>query len=247
MQKHFLISINISKGLYQDFINEILNLSAKRQSSYVCVANVHMCIEAYHNSSFADVVNNADIVTPDGKPLVFGIKWLDGIEQARVAGPDLMPSLLAEAQQKELKVFFYGATPDVLNLLVTFCKQKYPDLSIAGAISPPFRTLTCEEENEHINRINSSEANLVFVALGCPKQEIWMHRMKGKINAVMLGVGGAFPMLVGVEKRAPLWMQKNGLEWFYRLMQDPKRLFKRYFVTNSWFVYLLFKEKILGK
>lgn len=247
MQKHFLISINISKGLYQDFINEILNLSAKRQSSYVCVANVHMCIEAYHNSSFADVVNNADIVTPDGKPLVFGIKWLDGIEQARVAGPDLMPSLLAEAQQKELKVFFYGATPDVLNLLVTFCKQKYPDLSIAGAISPPFRTLTYEEENEHINRINSSEANLVFVALGCPKQEIWMHRMKGKINAVMLGVGGAFPMLVGVEKRAPLWMQKNGLEWFYRLMQDPKRLFKRYFVTNSWFVYLLFKEKILGK
>ncbi len=99
---------------------------------------------------------------------------------------------------------------------------------------------------EYKYAINRSKANLVFVALGCPKQEIWMSRMKGEIQAVMLGVGGAFPMLVGVEKRAPKWMQENGLEWFFRLAQDPKRLFKRYLVTNSWFIYLLMKEKLLG-
>jgi N-acetylglucosaminyldiphosphoundecaprenol N-acetyl-beta-D-mannosaminyltransferase len=178
--------------------------------------------------------------------LVFGLKWLYGIEQDKVSGPDLMPSLLAEAEKQQLRVFFYGATQTVLNQLIEYCQQKYPDLKIAGAISPPFRVLNKAEEIADINAINRSKANLVFVALGCPKQEIWMSRMKGEIQAVMLGVGGAFPMLVGVEKRAPKWMQENGLEWFFRLAQDPKRLFKRYLVTNSWFIYLLMKEKLLG-
>lgn len=244
MKNKNLISINVSLGTYQDFIQKIIYLSIQKQSSYVCVANVHMCIETCRDKEFAKIVNNADLVTPDGKPLVFGLKWLYGIEQDKVSGPDLMPSLLVEAEKQNLKVFFYGATQTVLDQLIIFCSKKYPNLTITGAISPPFRVLTELEELENINTINGSNANLVFVALGCPKQEVWMNKMKGKINAVMLGVGGAFPMLVGVEKRAPKWMQENGLEWFYRLAQDPKRLFKRYLVTNSWFIYLLIKEKI---
>ena len=110
--------------------------------------------------------------------------------------------------------------------------------------SPPFRVLTEAETETEIQQINASGANMILVALGCPKQERWMANMKGKINAVMVGVGGAFPMLVGIQKRAPLWMQKNSLEWFYRLVQEPRRLFKRYFITNSLFIVLIIKGKI---
>lgn len=244
MTKQQLISFNLSLGSYPSFVSRILALGAVRQSSYVCVANVHMCIESYQNPAFCQLVNEADLVTPDGKPLVAGLKWLYRIEQDKVSGPDLMPSLLAAAETQGQRVFLYGATPNVLEAVVTYCSQKYPSLVVAGAISPPFRVLSETEQAQDIQTINDSGANLVFVALGCPKQEKWMASMKGKIHAVMLGVGGAFPMLVGAEKRAPKWMQENSLEWFYRLIQDPKRLFKRYFVTNSMFIYLVLKEKI---
>lgn len=242
--KHKLISINISLGKFETFIKKIVDLGQKKQSAYVCVANVHMCIETYRNSGFADIVNHSDITTPDGMPLVKALKWLYGIAQDKVSGPDLMPKVLKVAEQKGLKVYFYGSTLPILEKLDTFCMDHYPNLSLVGVYSPPFRVLTEAETLEDIKRINDSGANIVFVALGCPKQERWMATMKGKINAVMIGVGGAFPMLVGVEKRAPLWMQNNGLEWFYRLIQDPQRLFKRYLVTNTAFLYLIFKEKL---
>lgn len=243
MTKQQLISFNLSLGSYASFVDKILALGAIRQSSYVCVANVHMCIEAYQDSVFCRLVNDADLVTPDGKPLVASLKWLYGIKQDKVSGPDLMPSLLVAAEKEGQRVFLYGATPNVLEAVVAYCTQKYPNLIVAGAISPPFRVLSETEQAQDIQTINDSGANLVFVALGCPKQEKWMASMKGKIHAVMLGVGGAFPMLVGAEKRAPKWMQENGLEWFYRLCQDPKRLFKRYLITNSLFSILLIREK----
>ena len=239
-----LISIHLSLGSFQDFVNNIMALGQRRQSSYVCVANVHSCIETYQDVSFAQVVNQADIVTPDGMPLVKAMAWLYGIKQDKVSGPDLMPALLLESEKQGLKVYFYGSTDDVLRKLKDFCSANYPKLLIAGMHSPPFRLLTEAETQTEIQQINASEANLVLVALGCPKQERWMANMKGKINAVMVGVGGAFPMLVGVQKRAPLWMQKNSLEWFYRLAQEPRRLFKRYFITNSLFIMLVIKEKI---
>lgn len=244
MQKCKLLDINLTLGLYQTFIDRIVELAKNRVSSYVCIVNVHSCIEAYNDKAYAEVVNNADIATPDGMPLVKGLKWLYGIEQEKVSGPDLMPVLLKQAEEKNLNVFFYGSTDEVLQILKLKSEQLYPNLKIAGMISPPFRKLSNEEIQRDIDLINDSEANLVFVALGCPKQERWMAEMKGKINAVMIGVGGAFPMLAGIEKRAPLWMQKNMLEWLYRLMQDPKRLFKRYAITNSLFIYLLTKDKI---
>jgi len=244
MIKNKLISILISTGTISDFINTILNAAINHQSYYVCVANVHMCIETYQNPSFATIVNNANLTTPDGLPLVKALKWLYGIDQERVTGPDLMPKLLKAAEKEHLKVYFYGSVPEVLDKLDEYCMNNFPKLSLAGKYSPPFRPPTAEEIQADIERINNSGANIVFVALGCPKQERWMASMKGKINAVMIGVGGAFPMLVGIEKRAPLWMQKYMLEWFFRLIQDPKRLFRRYFVTNSIFIYLVVKEKI---
>lgn len=244
MDKRQLLSLSISLGEFDTFVKKILSLSKVKCSSYVCISNVHMCIESYNDSSFRTVVNTADIVSPDGMPLVKALKWLYGIQQDKVSGPDLMPRLLEEASLQNLKVFFYGSTEEVLALLKIYCQDKYPSLQIAGMISPPFRALTTEEEQEYIDTINNTGTNILFVALGCPKQEKWMASMKGRIHAVMLGVGGAFPMLVGVEKRAPLWMQQYMLEWFYRLMQDPRRLFKRYFITNNLFIYLICKEKI---
>ena len=125
-----------------------------------------------------------------------------------------------------------------------YLDDNYPDLSIKGLYSPPFRALTPEEETRTIEKINASGAKLVFVVLGCPKQEQWMASMAGKVNAVMIGIGGALPVLIGIQKRAPKWMQNAGLEWLFRLVQEPKRLFKRYAVTNSVFLYLLSRELV---
>lgn len=244
MNHQQIIKLNLSLGSFQDFVNNIVDLGQRRASSYVCVANVHMCVEMYQDVTFAQVVNQADIVTPDGVPLIKGLQLLYGIDQERVAGPDLMPALLHESEKQGLKVYFYGSTDEVLDKLKDFCRANYPKLSIAGMHSPAFRVLTEAEANTEIQHINASGANIVLIALGCPKQERWMGNMKGKVNAVMVGVGGAFPMLVGVQKRAPLWMQQNSLEWFYRLAQEPRRLFKRYFITNSLFILLIMKEKM---
>jgi N-acetylglucosaminyldiphosphoundecaprenol N-acetyl-beta-D-mannosaminyltransferase len=157
---------------------------------------------------------------------------------------DLLPDLLKEMEKKELKVYFYGGSPELIKQTAIHLKQHFPLLPIVGLKSPPFRELSKEEEEHTINEINSSEAQLVFVILGCPRQEKWMASMKGRINAVMVGVGGALPVLIGMQARAPKWMQRSGLEWFYRLAQEPTRLFKRYAITNSLFLYLLSKDFI---
>ncbi len=237
-----VISLNITRGLYVSFIERVMELGTKRISSYVCVANVHMCIEAYQDQQFVQIVNHANVVTPDGMPLVKALKLLYGIRQDRVAGMDLLPDLLKESEEKQVKVFFYGGTQTMLDKTEEYCRQYYPQLNIAGMISPPFRSLTQEEDQEYINIINECSAGFVFVALGCPKQEKWMASMKGRINACMIGIGGALPVMIGMQKRAPGWMQRASLEWLFRLAQEPKRLFKRYAVTNTIFLYLLFKQ-----
>jgi N-acetylglucosaminyldiphosphoundecaprenol N-acetyl-beta-D-mannosaminyltransferase len=201
-----------------------------------------MCIEAKRDKKFTEIVNNADLVTPDGMPLVWALKLLYGIKQERVSGMDLLPKLLNEAEKKDLKVFFYGGSENMLSKTKEYVSSHYPDLKYHNYLSPPFRELTLEEMEEHANIINDVAANLVFVALGCPKQEKWMAAMKEKVNACMVGIGGALPVMIGMQKRAPLWMQKFGLEWLFRLTQEPKRLFKRYLITNSLFLYYLFIE-----
>ncbi|WP_316844701.1 WecB/TagA/CpsF family glycosyltransferase [Pedobacter psychrodurus] len=247
LQKKRILSIDVSSGTYKDFISAIINLAKAKTSSYICVANVHMLIEAHNSSSFARVVNNADIVTPDGMPLAKCFSFIYNQNQVRVDGMSLLPSLLSECQGKGLSVYFFGGAQSTLNETEKYLKNKYPDLKIAGMHSPPFRVLTEKEKEESVQMINSSNANLVFVVLGCPKQEIWMSEMRGKVSSAMIGVGGALPVLIGLQKRAPNWMQKSSLEWLYRLLQEPKRLFKRYFTTNSKFIYLLTKEKLKRK
>lgn len=247
MKKQKFLSLNISIGDYKKNLSELTFYAKSKDSSYVCVANVHMLIEAYNVDAFAAVVNNADVVTPDGMPLAKGLQLLYGNKQDRVAGMDLLPDLLKISEKENLKIFFYGGTQEMLDQTKSYCNKEYPLLDIAGMISPPFRILTTDEEQEFAERINSSETNFVFVALGCPKQEKWMASMKGKINACMIGIGGALPVMIGMQKRAPKWMQDASLEWLFRFGQEPKRLFKRYFYTNSLFLFLFTKEYLKTK
>lgn len=244
MKKSRIVSLDLCTGSYREFVDQIASLGEQRISSYVCVANVHMCIEAWQNHDFAAVVNNADIATPDGMPLAKSLKLLYGIDQQRVAGMDLLPDLIAEAENRGLALFFHGSTDEVLEKISERINREHPGATIAGAYSPPFRPLTATEEQAMVERINNSGANMVMVALGCPKQELWMARHKGKINAVMIGVGGAFPVYAGTQARAPQWMQHCALEWLYRLYQEPRRLLKRYVVTNSLFLLLMAWELV---
>lgn len=242
-----LISFPVSTGTYDDMLQHIINRTYTGQSAFVCIANVHMVVTAYQDVTFASLLKRADVVTPDGLPLTWALRLLYGIRQPRVAGMDLLPDLVRMAEQAAIPIFFYGSTHEVLGITRKHLEKKYPLLIIAGTYSPPFRVLTPEEESEIANTINDSGARLVFVALGCPKQEKWMASMKNKITSVMVGVGGALPVMIGMQKRAPLWMQRSGLEWVYRLYQEPQRLFKRYAATNFIFVYLFTKEFIRVK
>lgn len=237
-----IISLDIDLFSYKDSIKKIMEDARDRKRGYVCFANVHMIIEAYQDKQFDKDVNSATLVLPDGMPLVKTLKWFYGIEQDRVAGMDVMPDLIRIASNNNLKLFFFGTTPELLEKIRLKIEKDFPKTDVVGLFSPPF--------NEPLNNdlytemINSSGANLVFVALGCPKQEKWMAQNSSKINAMLLGVGGAFPVFAGVASRAPLFMQNTGLEWVYRLYQEPKRLFKRYLFTNSIFLFLVLKAKI---
>lgn len=241
MNRLNVLSIPVSTGSYTEFVEGLINAARNGQSQYTCVANVHMLVEAYKDRQFARTVKDATYITPDGKPLVWALRMLHGLKQERVAGMDLLPDLLEAAAINQLPVFFYGGTTELMKKTELYVAKNFPHVKIAGVYSPPFRNLTALEEEEIANNINRSGAALVFVVLGCPKQEKWMAAMKGKIDAVMIGVGGALPVMIGEQRRAPRWMQRYGLEWVYRLAQEPGRLFKRYAVTNSVFIYLLLK------
>jgi N-acetylglucosaminyldiphosphoundecaprenol N-acetyl-beta-D-mannosaminyltransferase len=242
MNQYLLKNFNLTRGRYVQFLEQLLSLARERKPAIVCVANVHMFVEAQQNKEFLSIINSAEMVTPDGKPLTWALRLLYGIKQERVAGMDLLPDLLQQMEQKDLSVYFYGGSQAMLDSTHSYIQKQYPRLKVAGAYSPPFRALT---ENEHqgiIHDINNANPHVIFVILGCPKQEKWMASVKGKINTVMIGVGGALPVMIGLQKRAPLWMQNAGLEWFYRLLQEPGRLFKRYAITNSFFIFAILKE-----
>lgn len=247
MKKKQILKSLISIGSYQSFIDNLLIYSKLQTSSYICVANVHMLIEGYQDSDFQHVINQADISTPDGMPLAKAIKWLYRMDQERVAGMDLMPDLMNVCEEQKLSIYLYGSTDEVLSKIVDRAKIEFPNLDICGMYSPPFKYLNDIEKKEIVKQINTSNPNFVFVALGCPKQEKWMAEHQGKINSCMIGLGGAFEVYAELKNRAPFWMQKASLEWLYRFMQDPKRLWKRYLYTNSLFVILFLKQFLLIK
>jgi len=195
-------------------------------------------MEAYWHPKFAHHLQNADMVTPDGMPLVWMMKLLGRKEQDRVAGMDILQSLCQQASEKNIKVFFMGSQPSILAQMRTRLEQEYPNLDIVAMRSLPFRPLSNKEDEDLVEEIHNSGAGLVFVSLGCPKQEKWMAEHQGHVQAVMIGLGGAFPVYAGLKSWAPLWIRQAGLEWLYRLVQEPKRLFSRYSQTIPPFLFL---------
>lgn len=222
-------------------------MGAARSSSYVCFANVHMLVEANQDAAFNNILSEASLVTPDGTPVAAAVGWFHKKKQERVAGMDLMPALLEEAARRGQSVYFYGTTEKVLEAITTRARRELPNLRIVGAYSPPFRPLTPEEDAADVAAIQAADPDLLFVALGCPRQEKWMAAHKHQIRACMLGVGQAFLVYAGLEKRLPLWARRLGLEWTYRLWLEPQRLWKRYLVTNSRFLYLMTRNTLKAR
>lgn len=217
-------------------LGRILEWGRRRESRYVCVCNVHSVVTAGRDADFGRVVAQADMATADGAPVAWMLRKLGFAGQQRINGPDLMWRCCAQAERLGLPVYFYGSTPATLTLLEARLRGHFQNIVISGSCSPPFRPMDSDEERAEAQRINASGAAVVFVGLGCPKQEMWMARQRGVVNAVMLGVGAAFDYHAGTVKRAPLWVQHIGMEWLYRLASEPGRLWKRYLVTNTIFV-----------
>ena len=226
----------------EEQVKTIVRWASEPQSKTVCVANVHMLMEAYWNPDFGTVLKNADLVTPDGMPLVWMMRKLGAISQERVAGLDLFVAVCELAQKLEVSLFFVGSQKEILSLMKKRLKREFPKLKISAMEPLPFRPLTETEDKALIKKINDSGAGLVFVSLGCPKQEKWIAQHKDRINAVMVGLGGAFPVYAGIQKRAPRLMRNLGFEWLYRLLQEPRRLYRRYAITIPPFIWLACKQ-----
>lgn len=238
-----IFGVNVFNGQYWQCQDFILSLRNKAVSSYVCFANAHMIVEANRSDSFRSVLENADAVFMDGMSLVLSNRILNNDKfSERFAGMDVIRDILNRCEEDSFKVFFYGSTSENLAELKRYLKDNFPNLGVAGSYSPPFRPLTPLEKVEHSEMINLCKPDFVFVSLGCPKQEIWMSEMKGKVNSVMLGVGNAILTLSQQEKRAPIVMQRMGMEWLFRFLIEPRRLFKRYLHTNSYFIFLFLKK-----
>ena len=224
---------------WDDAIERIIEWAEIRESRYICICNVHSVVTALRDTDFMKMVNEADMATADGAPIAWALRRLGFVTQERINGPDLMWKYLGEAERLGQTVFFYGSTENALTRLRISLAEAFPSLNVAGMHSPPFRSLSRLEEEEVVDMINSSGCHVVFVGLGCPKQEKWLATHRGRINSVMIGVGAAFDYHSGTLKRAPLWMQRNCLEWIYRLFTEPRRLYRRYLVCNTVFTILI--------
>lgn len=204
---------------------------------YICVSNVHTTVTAYEDAAYRAVQNGAVMAIPDGGPLASLGRKRGYPDMERTTGPSYLEAVLKLSAQTGWRHYFYGSTPETLEKLRLTLEEKYPGAQIAGMYSPPFRPMTEEEDEQIIAQINESKPDFVWVGLGAPKQEAWMAAHQRKVQGLMVGVGAAFDYLAGNIQRAPQWMQKCNLEWLYRLLQDPKRLFKRYLVTNTKFIW----------
>lgn len=208
-----------------------------RTQNYVCVTGVHGVMESQRDEELRRIHNASGMTTPDGMPMVWAGHWAGASWMKRVYGPDLMLAICERAAAKGWRSFFYGGREGVPEQLAQRLAERFPGLQVVGAYSPPFRALTPEEDEALVERINSSEAELVWVGLSTPKQERWMAAHVGRLQApVLLGVGAAFDIHAGTLAQAPVWMQRHGLEWLYRLVREPRRLWRRYLSNNPRFL-----------
>lgn len=237
-----LLGTRIDALSWEQALGRIVRWSQAGASRMVCLCNVHSLVTARHDPTLAQALADADLNSPDGAPLAWLMRRRGWPEQQRLSGPDMMWKVLHEAQRLQLPVFLLGGTEATLDKLVDAMSVAFPSLMVAGRLSPPFRVLSPQEDQAIAETVNASGARILLVGLGCPKQEKWMAAQRGRIQAVMLGVGAAFDYHAGVVQRAPVAWQRAGFEWLYRLAQEPARLASRYLLTNVLFLLALPRE-----
>lgn len=245
LEKRNLFSINYSLTDY-DTASDLLVQKARNRNSFGLTAlAVHGLIESVWDKNLNRQVNKIDMIVPDGQPIRWALNhfYKAGLKD-RVYGPTLTLHVLQKANLLGLKIYLYGSTQDTIRDFRLFIQKNYPNIEICGIHIDRFREATPEEDEEDIKKINYSGAHIVLVGRGCPRQEKWVADHLGKVNAVMMAVGAAFNFHAGNVKQAPRWMQDHGLEWLFRFVQEPGRLWKRYLFTNSYFIYLFLKHKV---
>lgn len=233
-----VLGVNYTVSNLDEAIHYVRTNRDELSGKYICFSNVHTAVTAYDSPDYMKVQNGAAVIYPDGYPIANEQNRKGFIDAKRVAGPDFMANMFLSTMDGKYSHYFYGGSQETLDALRKRLKQDYPGIKIAGMYSPPFRELTPEEDAADIKKINDSKADFIWVALGAPKQEKWMAAHEGKVNGVMFGIGAAIDFHAGTISRAPKWVQTIGFEWFYRLLQDPKRLIKRYMETNFKFIWL---------
>ncbi|MDQ3063266.1 MAG: WecB/TagA/CpsF family glycosyltransferase [Acidobacteriota bacterium] len=254
MNNHFVknervnvVSLQVNVCNHASAIRRVAELVERGHGGYVCFSTVHMTMESLDNPEYASKVNAADLIIPDGMPIVWMQKLQGEGQAARVRANDLMIMLCEYAEKNDLTVGFYGGKQSVIDAILERAKRDFPKLKIVYAFSPPFRPLTEEEDIAITAEINEKKPDILIMGLGCPKQENWMAAHKGKLTAVMLGVGASFDFFAGNVRESPEWLGRLGLEWIFRLTQEPRRLWKRYLILNPRFVRLATLQLLRSK
>lgn len=240
LKRKKLFGIKVVISNLNEAAEYVADAGEELKGRYISFANVHTTVMAHKDKEFNRVQKDAAYVMPDGRPLSKLLRLRGYREAGQIAGPDFMDALWRTSVKYQKSHYFYGGSEETIEGLKRTLAEKYPDVKIAGMESPPYRPLTEEEDRAVVKRINDSGADFIWIGLGAPKQEIFMHDHKDKMNGVMLGVGAGFDFYSGAVKRAPKWMQRLYLEWLYRLFQEPGRLWKRYLVTNTEFAGMVF-------
>jgi len=243
MKKKKIISYKISPIKIKFLISEIYKWSIKKKRGrFICISNVHSCIESYKNKKFNYAHNSSDLALADGRPIYWALKLLGCSYAEHLPGYYVTEKLCQLANKKKLNIGFYGSTIDNLNKIKFKLKKKYKKLKIKYTYSPPFRILSKIEDKKIVNEINKSKVDILFVCLGCPKQELWMYEHKNKLKCTMLGIGAVADFLSGNKILPNKFFEYLGLAWLIRLITEPRRLFWRYFSTNFLFIFLFFLQ-----
>ena len=237
MENRQILGMRIDATTYSKAADQILDWARAGGRGMVCCANVNMVMECFDRAAYRNLVNSAELVTPDGMPLVWAMRGLGTRGATRVYGPDLTRTLLAAAERAGIAVGFYGGTPQTLKQLLAVTAANHPRLNISYSCAPPFKSLTDAEDHAVTEAIRASGARLLFVGLGCPKQEAWMAAHRDRLEAVLLGVGAAFDFIAGTKPQAPRVLQNAGCEWLFRLATEPRRLWRRYLKNNPRFLF----------
>ncbi len=243
LNKFSVLDVNISAINMSDARSFVENAILKKQKIYICVCTVNTVMECKRNKRMFASVNSANLATPDGMPLVWAGRMFGYKNTRRVYGPELMQEICRVSAEKGYRNYFYGSGTDVLDKLKENLNKKYPGLIISGIFSPPFRNLTKEEDDKIVKDINDNNPDVIWVGLGSPKQDMWMYEHRSRIKApVMVGVGAAFDFLAGAKPQAPRWIRNNGFEWLFRLVTEPRRLWRRYLIDIPSFIYYVVIE-----